>query len=384
MIDGRPLHELAPEILTQQIGSTGFYHATVRGLSTGGHVVTSRPGFPISGSVLSGNGDVARDAFTALLPFWMEQVGPDVTAPTASIDPSMPKGTVTAKISDRTPTYFSGVADVRLEESPGWKMISSFITPDPDTDADLMFRAVADPSGPLKVRLSDRDGNDTLVELSAGVCFKTATASRQSVAINMPSNVSAEATLQINASVCGDEADIKSLSPGFGPAAQHLADVFFGEQPGFFTPFTIPANGSATLTIRTKEGVPQGTYHTEMLIGLKDSMLIIPVTLEVGPALSVAVTGEPAVELTPQVFPNPITSSTTIRFERPLPLNASVTLTDGQGRSVRSFDEEMEGAQTSLIWNGDDQSGRPVPAGTYFLTITSNGSRTVQGITVVR
>jgi hypothetical protein len=379
LIDGRPLHELAPEILTQQIGSTDYYYAVVKNIATGGHAITSRTGYPFTGTISAGNGDVARDAYTALLPFWIDQLGPDVTAPHVEAVNAL-KGTVTVKISDQTPTYFSGVASIDVEASAGWKMLPGFITPEPDNAADATFRAIADPSGPLMVRLTDRDGNDTLVQLSAGVCFKTAIAAESAVAIFTREGDTPTHQLLINANPCGDEAHVTKLDPGFGDAATQL-DIFF-EQGG--TPLTIPSGGSAALTFRVKPGTLRGIYSTTVRITVDDSVLVIPVTLKVDAPSSVAVTGAPAAALSATVFPNPLTSSATIALSRPTGRAARVAITDERGREIVRFDAASLSGRTSFTWDGVDEEGTQVPAGVYFLTITDEGSRMIHGITVLR
>jgi hypothetical protein len=380
LIDGRPIHELAPEILTQQIGSTEYYYAVVRNIASGGHSITSRSSFPFTGTISSGNGDAAGDAYTALLPFWLDQISLDVTAPHIETVNAL-KGTVTAKISDQTPAYFSGVASITPEASPGWIMLPGFITPEPDNAADVTFRAIADPSGPLMARLSDRDGNDTLVQFSAGVCFKTAIAAESEVVIYTPQGGTPTRQLQINANPCGDEAHVVKLDLGFGDATGQL-EIFFEKANA---PFSIPSNGSATLTFRVKPGaLGIRTYTTTVRITVDDSVLVIPVTLNVGPPSSVAVTGAPVAMLSATVYPNPLTSSTTIALSRPTGRAAQVAITDAQGREIVRFDAASLSGRTSFTWDGADNNGEQVPAGAYFLTITDEGRRMIHGITVIR
>jgi hypothetical protein len=381
LIDGRPLHELAPEILTQQIGSTDYYYAVVKNISTGGHAITSRSGFPFTGTISAGNGDVTRDAYTVLLPFWIDQLGPDVTAPHVETVNAL-KGTVTVKISDQTPTYFSGVASVEAEASPGWKMLPGFITPEPDNSADATFRAIADPSGPLMVRLTDRDGNDTLVQLSAGVCFKTATAAENAVMITTREGETPIHQLQITANPCGNEAHVIKLEPGTGDAATQL-DIFFEQSNA---PFTIPAGGSVMLNFRVKPGTLRNTapYLTTVRITVDDSVLVIPVTLKVDGPSSAAVTGTPAAALSATVFPNPLTTTTTIALSGPTGRTARLAITDAQGRNIVRFDAASLSGRTSFTWDGADDNGTQVPAGVYFLTITDEGKRMIHGITVIR
>jgi hypothetical protein len=74
---------------------------------------------------------------------------------------------------------------------------------------------------------------------------------------------------------------------------------------------------------------------------------------------------KPALAL--KIYPNPCRGTTDIRWE--ITDNSEKTKTlkvyDMTGRLVKSFTDI--GHQSSVIWNGTDQSGRPVPAGVYFV-----------------
>ena len=83
--------------------------------------------------------------------------------------------------------------------------------------------------------------------------------------------------------------------------------------------------------------------------------------------------------------PNPFRSSTTIPFALPLRSVVTLRLLDLQGRVVRTLaDGSFEAGHHQAIWDGRDDSGRPVHAGMYFAKITTNGGQAMRRAIVVR
>lgn len=78
-----------------------------------------------------------------------------------------------------------------------------------------------------------------------------------------------------------------------------------------------------------------------------------------------------------QSFPNPFTHTTTIRYAisdmgRAEKSQIALAVHDVTGRLVRTIaDEPQEPGYYSVIWNGKDSSGRPVPGGIYFCRLTA-------------
>jgi hypothetical protein len=75
------------------------------------------------------------------------------------------------------------------------------------------------------------------------------------------------------------------------------------------------------------------------------------------------------------VAPNPFSSSATVRFSLGMAGDTWITVFDPSGRKVRSL---LDGAvlsagPQSLPWNGQDDAGRPVPAGIYWVRVFTNG-----------
>ncbi|MBM3318533.1 MAG: VCBS repeat-containing protein, partial [Candidatus Eisenbacteria bacterium] len=85
------------------------------------------------------------------------------------------------------------------------------------------------------------------------------------------------------------------------------------------------------------------------------------------------------------IAPNPLRSHTAIRFDL---TRAGRTRVDILGIDGRRIDALLEGFRPAgpqrLEWRGVDGSGRPVPAGVYFLRVDAAGGRAVQRVIVAR
>jgi hypothetical protein len=86
-----------------------------------------------------------------------------------------------------------------------------------------------------------------------------------------------------------------------------------------------------------------------------------------------------------QVYPNPGPGRVTIRLESPLPGPVSGTVYDVTGRRVRTLSDLLPGrAAGELHWDGQDDLGRPAPAGLYFARVRHGGRSEVVRVTLVR
>jgi len=68
-----------------------------------------------------------------------------------------------------------------------------------------------------------------------------------------------------------------------------------------------------------------------------------------------------------QNYPNPFNSSTVISYLLPPESSATLSIFDILGRAVRQL--EITGQQNQALWDGTDDSGRPVASGLYFYSI---------------
>jgi hypothetical protein len=85
-----------------------------------------------------------------------------------------------------------------------------------------------------------------------------------------------------------------------------------------------------------------------------------------------------------RVYPNPCRSKTDIRWE--ITDNSEKTkvlkIYDMTGRMVKSFTDI--GHQSSVLWNGTDQSGQPVPSGVYFINATNGAVSETRTVLLIR
>ncbi len=72
-------------------------------------------------------------------------------------------------------------------------------------------------------------------------------------------------------------------------------------------------------------------------------------------------------------FPNPFNPSTTISFSIPEESKAELTVYNIKGQKVKTFtDEQYSKGNHSVVWNGDDEYGKPVSSGVYFYKLNVN------------
>ena len=75
-----------------------------------------------------------------------------------------------------------------------------------------------------------------------------------------------------------------------------------------------------------------------------------------------------------QNYPNPFNSSTTIRYSltEQIPTQTSVTITNILGQQVKTLVSQKQAAGNyQILWNGLDNSGKPVSSGVYLYSIVS-------------
>jgi hypothetical protein len=93
-----------------------------------------------------------------------------------------------------------------------------------------------------------------------------------------------------------------------------------------------------------------------------------------GPILVTAGSAAPAFSLRPG-HPNPFSASTRLQFSLPERVSVTLSIFDAGGRRVRTVDlGERPAGVHSVTWNGRNQSGQPVPAGVYFVSLRAGGA----------
>lgn len=376
-LDGKLLGEVSPGVQWQKI--TGDYFHTRIPISAGAHVLRSADGYPFTGSV-SGHSGLFGDFYTFLLPFWVPKTQADVRPPIViNRVSSSQEGFLIAQISDRDANaYFSGVADVQVVNSPGWRLSMPFTPPSPDDDINVTFSTAAEPSGPLYAELRDWNGNKTTVQLSDGLCRNTAYPAEKSVVIRSTVGTAKRHSLAVRANPCGYAAKVLAIDPGTGNAKNY---VTIGFDSGL--PIDIPAGGEIPLNFDVASGTPAGIYITTLHITLDTGSFDLPLRLEVEPPAGIAFErGEHSLGLT--LAPNPFHGAVRIGFARVLGEHASVTISDALGRQVRRFDGEQLDGRDVLVWDGADDNGRVLPSGVYIVSAADARGRSAASATLVR
>ncbi|MCX6842706.1 MAG: T9SS type A sorting domain-containing protein [candidate division WOR-3 bacterium] len=83
--------------------------------------------------------------------------------------------------------------------------------------------------------------------------------------------------------------------------------------------------------------------------------------------------------------PNPFRSALTLTLSHWEREGVRVRIYDAQGRLIRTFPlSSLLSPPSSLCWDATDSRGRPVPAGIYFITAESGGTRQTRAVTLVR
>ncbi len=88
-----------------------------------------------------------------------------------------------------------------------------------------------------------------------------------------------------------------------------------------------------------------------------------------------------------QNVPNPFNPATRIEFALPTGFRGDVSLTvyDLSGREVRTLlDEARAGGNHAVVWRGEDDAGRPAPAGIYLYRLRSAAGTAVGKMALVR
>jgi hypothetical protein len=84
-------------------------------------------------------------------------------------------------------------------------------------------------------------------------------------------------------------------------------------------------------------------------------------------------------------FPNPFTRSTMIRYEIGESVHVRLSVYDAQGRHVRLLIAGLQAgpAVYRVVWDGRDDAGRGVAAGTYFYRLKGGSSTHVRRMTLL-
>ncbi len=131
-VDGKPIATIDAAAAWNRI--EGDYFFTRIAIAGGGHVIRSQDNYPFT-AMVAGNSGSFGDFYSFQAPYWMPRTEGDFRAPfVVNTISSAQEGWLIAQISDKTNSYFSGVADVKVLNSPGWRLAAPFTAPAPDDD----------------------------------------------------------------------------------------------------------------------------------------------------------------------------------------------------------------------------------------------------------
>ena len=84
-------------------------------------------------------------------------------------------------------------------------------------------------------------------------------------------------------------------------------------------------------------------------------------------------------------MPNPFTGHTFIRYRLAQRGEAQLAIYDAGGRVVRRLVQaDLRSGAHSVLWKGDDEQGRRVPAGVYYLRLMTKDTGGSMPVLLVR
>ncbi len=86
-----------------------------------------------------------------------------------------------------------------------------------------------------------------------------------------------------------------------------------------------------------------------------------------------------------QNVPNPFNPATRIEYQVPVPGPIVLDILDPAGRRVRRLiDAHHDPGAHNAVWNGDDEAGRSVASGTYFIRLTAGDGKLTKRVILLR
>jgi flagellar hook assembly protein FlgD len=85
-------------------------------------------------------------------------------------------------------------------------------------------------------------------------------------------------------------------------------------------------------------------------------------------------------------YPNPFNGETTISFSLTTNLHekARIEIFNIKGQKVKTFDVITNGAAGSVIWNGRDETNKPVSSGIYFYKLVAGENTVTQKMLLLK
>ncbi len=191
--------------------------------------------------------------------------------------------------------------------------------------------------------------------------------------------------------------DHNSTSPNFA-AAHNLVELeiklngfgggCYSPEPAFWSatiPTVIPAalrGGAGGYANLTTSGIPGQTIVSAAFVDIDgdNNTIVSPLTEEV-----LGVRGQPTLHpAILQATPNPFADRTALLVTLAFAQKVDVTVVDISGRRVwRTPSSFMAAGQHRILWNGQDESGRQVKPGMYFVRVRGDAGLALQH-TIIR
>jgi len=140
--------------------------------------------------------------------------------------------------------------------------------------------------------------------------------------------------------------------------------------------------GTYTLSISGESGTPY--THDEAIVvedeDILDLVIVVPTALTEGDVEAV-----PVVTALRSNYPNPFNPTTTIAFDVAREGRVVVEIYNIKGQRVRVLTDDVYGVgRHSVVWNGDDATGRSVGSGVYFYRMTAGEYRSVRKMLLMK
>lgn len=84
-------------------------------------------------------------------------------------------------------------------------------------------------------------------------------------------------------------------------------------------------------------------------------------------------------------FPNPARGKTVLRYETSRAATGEIGVFNVSGQRLRTLvSGPIEAGANDAVWDGRDDSGAPVPSGTYYYILRTGGSTEGGRVTMLR
>ena len=148
-----------------------------------------------------------------------------------------------------------------------------------------------------------------------------------------------------------------------------------------------PAGNSDIVVTFNAADLVAGDYYGSVTVAGNDNNNpsdTVDIILHVGDAIS-GVGDLPVAYKLGSAYPNPFNPSTTINFALPSDGLANLSVFDLAGRLVKTLvNSNMTAANHTVVWNGDDNSGRKVSSGTYYYRLTADGFAETRKMSLIK